>query len=102
MKLKYVINGDYGQLVSLETDLEKVNEQHNRIWAFIHTHRRFVLRCYYKEAANANPLPSRDYDDAMHENGYVLVTFMSVPENRVPYLAILQKELNIEIEDLPT
>lgn len=102
MKLKYVVKGDYGSLISHYTDPAVVYEQHCKIWAFIQGHLHHVLREYYRQAKCASPQYPRDYEDAMHKEGFVLVLFNSSLENHLPYLAILQKELNIEIEDLPS
>lgn len=101
MKLKYVSKGDYGSLISYYADPAVVYEQHCKIWGFIHIHLHHVLRQYYRESVMAVPQYPRDYDDNMHKEGFVLISFNSKLEEHLPYIAILQKELNIEIEDLP-
>lgn len=101
MKLKYVAKGAYGSLISYYTDPQVVYEQHCKIWGFIHTHLNHVLRQHYKQAKLAVPKYPRDYDDEMHKEGFVLISFNSIAKDHLPYIEILQKELNIEIEDLP-
>lgn len=101
MKLKYVAKGDYGSLISYYADPHVVYEQHCTIWGFIHTHQHYVLRVNYKEAKLAVPTYPRDYDDEMHKEGFVVISFNSPPENHLPYIAILQKQLHIEIDGLP-
>jgi hypothetical protein len=104
MKIRYVMRNDGGELRAAECTREEAKEFYDKLWVFIHSHRGFVLRRHYEECKIAEVWSPRAVDFPQQEDGsFVLAHFFSSwRDGHGPYLAILQRELKLEIEDLPS
>lgn len=101
MKIKYLIVDGKPHLVVAETDYWGFTEVTRKIWNFIHSHQRFPLRPYYFECKAADARPYYVEHDVDFHKGETVLVLSSSWEKHKPYVEILQKELNLRIENLP-
>jgi hypothetical protein len=106
MNIKYIEKEGKAQLVVFEDDLHKAFKMEEKLWIFIYGHKHFVLRPYYREckkAAVRRPQHPDELEEAEKEvkEGFTILIFDSSWEDHQPYVSILQKELKLDIEDLP-
>ncbi len=100
MKIRYIPMHEGGQLQAFEATTEEAMALMERIWQFVCTHRHHVLRKYYMECKIADVFKSRNgFNEA--KGTFNVLNFFSAWENHAPYVDILQRELNLEIEGLP-
>ena len=101
MKIRYVSMHEGGQLQAFEITADEAIKLMDDVWKFVCTHRHHVLRKYYMECKIADVFKSRNgFNEA--KGTFNILNFFSAWENHAPYVEILQRELSLEIEDLPT
>lgn len=102
MRLQYVALGKKAEIVVHGAGTMEYLDINQRISSFIHHHKHFPLRDYYRLCKTANP-SFRDWgeDEDVEKQGKPLVTFHSTWEQHKPYFAVLQEKLNLVIENLP-
>ena len=74
----------------------------DKIWNFIYTHNHHVLRPFYRECKKAGVCNYHINEENYDPEQFPTVVFKSSWEDHKPYIEILQRELGLVIEDLPT
>ncbi len=100
MKIRYIPMHEGGQLQAFEATTEEAMALMERIWQFVCSHRHHVLRKYHMECKIADVFKTRNgFNEA--KGTFNVLNLFSAWENHAPYVDILQRELNLEIEGLP-
>lgn len=103
MKIKYQkVPDDRSALVAHDVSTQEYMDIDRKIWNFIHCHKHHVLREYYRECKAANVRSYNPTEEDIKNKVLTLVLLDSEWEQHALYIAILQKELGLVIEDLPT
>lgn len=100
MKIRYIPMHEGGRLQVFEATAEEAMALMERIWQFVCSHRHHVLRKYYMECKIADVFKCRNGFNEV-KGTFSILNFFSSWENHAPYVEILQRELMLDIENLP-
>lgn len=102
MQLKYQKIHGKSCIVLYVDDTDEYCSMYNKIYTFNAQHRCHVLREYYRECKEADVWIYQPVEEDFQNKVFPIMIFRSEWEQHAPYIAILQKELGLVIEDLPT